>query len=242
MSGLAKKFNKAIHQELKAYAAWVPIVNTYKIGDYGFFESGIFQSIGNVKEKYPEISLRIESSDSAEIDFISSSIRTMKFDAAGNAIASFAALGNAQASLKLLFDGENSNLIKAKLTSAELKNIDEVASVLANKGDWRNKFSVVSKIYRGEQCVIICSREAGTEIEINASADVLKQIDAGKVQGEFQFKANKNSVFKAIGESGIIALSLFKLNIFNNINLLGDMAKSNEQKFILVEGEMEDDF
>jgi hypothetical protein len=242
MSSLAANFNNAIHQQLRAYAAWIPIVNTYKIGDYGFFEGGVFQSIGNVKEKYPEINLKIDSGAPAEIDFTSSNVRTLKLDASGNAVTSFAALGNAEASLKFVFEGDNSNLIKAELTSEELKNVDEVASVLANKREWRNKFSVVSKIYKGEHCVIICSREAGTEVQINATADVLKQIEGGKVQGGFDLKTNKNSVFKAIGESGVVALSLFKLNIFDNVKILRGESNANEQKYIPVEGVVADDF
>jgi hypothetical protein len=238
--GLASNFNNAIHQNLSAYAAWMPIVNTFKIGEFGVFQDGVFQSLGNIKDKYPEIEFKIENGNPADIDFTSSGTKTFKLDANGNSIASFAALGNADATLKIVFENENSCVIKAKLSSQDLKNIDEIATILAKKSNWRKKFSVVSRIYTGEKCVIVCSREGGTEVELKASADILQQIEGGKVQGGVQFKSNKESTFNAIGETGIVALSLFKLNIFSNVKVLDGEAP----KFDIVEvkGEVQDDF
>ena len=220
MSELAKAFNKAIRDRLQVHAAWLPIVNTFEIGEYGIFDNGIFQSLGNLKSKYPDVNLDVKTGDTAEIDFSSAGIRSTKLDAAGNTASTFASLGNAEATLKLHFDKKNSNVIKAKLTSTELKNIDEIANFLGRKRDWRKRFCVVSKVYRGEQCVVICSKEAGTEIAIKASADVLRQIEAGKVSGGFEFTSNNNSEFKSVGETGVLAIKLFKLNLFNRLKVL----------------------
>ena len=238
--GLAQSVNKAVRQQLASYIAWMPIVNTFKIGEFGIFSDGVFQSLGNVKDKYPEINLKTESGPPAEIDFLSAGTKTIKIDANGNTVTSFAGFGNAEATLKFVFETANSCKLTAKLTSQELKNIDEVASFLAKQKNWRNKFSVVSKTYSGENCVVICSREAGTEIEIKAGADILKQIEAGKVHGGFEFKSNKDSTFKAIGETGILALSLFKLNIFNRPTVLA--GTEPEFKVEEVKGEVEDDY
>jgi hypothetical protein len=96
-------------------------------------------------------------------------------------------------------------------------------------------------VYTGQNCVVICSKEAGTEIEIKAGADILKQIEGGKVNGEFEFKSNRDSTFKAIGETGVLALSLFKLNIFNKPRVLA-IGEKVDFKVEEVKGEMEDDF
>ena len=238
--GLAQSFNKAIHDQLTSYAAWFPIVNTFEVGEYGIFKDGIFQSLGNLKKKYPDIQLDIQKSEPAEIDFLSSGTRTFKFDASGNSINSFAGLGSAEASLKIVFDSADSSMIKAKLTSQELKNIDEVATSLANKKGWRNKFSVVSKAFTGEHCVIVCSKESGTEVEIKAGADVLQQIEGGKVQGGFDFKSTRDSTFKAIGETGVLALGLFKLNLFNDVKVLN--LNKGDFEVIKLSGEVQDDY
>src|SRR4030095_9365239 len=188
--GVAQGFNNAIHTQLAAYAEWMPIVNTFKIGEFGIFKDGVFQSLGNIKDKYPEINFKTENGSPADIDFSSTGTKTFKLDANGKTVASFASLGNAEATLKIVFEKEDSCVIKAKFTSEELKNIDDIASLLAKKKDWRNKFSVVSRTYIGEKCVIVCSREAGTEVELKASADILQQVEAGKVQAGVDFKSN----------------------------------------------------
>jgi hypothetical protein len=239
--GLAQSINKALQGQLKLYAAWLPVVNTFKVGEFGIFSDGIFQSLGNLKDKYPDINLKIDKGNPAEIDFLSAGTKMFKFDAGGNAVDSFAGLGNAEATLKFVFESADSCKITAKMTSEQLKNIDEVATFLAKKNNWRNKFSVVSQTYTGENCVVIGSKEAGTEIEIKASADVLKQIETGKVNAGFEFKSNRDSTFKAIGETGVLALSLFKLNIFNRPKVLTRDAKV-DFKVEELEGEMQDDF
>lgn len=229
--GLASNFNNAIHKELTAYAAWWPIVNAFKVGDFGVFKDGVFQSLGNIKDKYPDIDLKLESGGPAQIDFKSEGTRTLKFDASGNPVESFAGLGNAKASLKLVFESENSSMIKANMTVSQLANIDQVGTALANKNGWRNKFCVVSAVYTGDDSVVICSREAGTEVTIGAEAEILQQVEAGKVVGNFEYKSNKDSTFKAIGESGALALRLFKLNIFNKTKVLAAAGLVKDKDF-----------
>jgi len=218
--GIAQSFNKAIDKQLASHAAWMPIVNTFKIGDFGVFKDGVFQSMGNVKDKYPEINFTIEDAPPDDVT------------------TSFANLGNLDATLKFVFENADSCVIKAKLTCKQLKNVEEIGSILAKKKDWRNKFSVVSKTYTGEKCVIICAKEAGTEVSLNASADLLKQVEIGKVEAGVGFTSNRNSAFNAIGETGVLALSLFKLNWLGNTKLLAE----GKYEIKEVKGEMEDDF
>jgi hypothetical protein len=238
--GIAQSFNKAIDKQLAAHAAWMPIVNTFKIGDFGIFRDGVFQTMGNVKDKYPEINFTIEDGPPADIDFASEGTKSFKLDANGKITTSFANLGNLDATLKFVFDNADSCVIKAKLTCKQLKNVEETGSILARKKDWRNKFSVVSKIYIGEKCVIICTKEAGTEVELKASADLLKQVEIGKVQAGVGFSSNRNSAFNAIGETGVVALSLFKLNLFNQVKVLEGEAPAFSIEE--VKGIVQDDF
>lgn len=238
--GIAQSFNRAINVQLAAYAAWIPIVNAFKIGDYGVFKDGVFQSLGNIKDKYPKIDLKVDDGPPADIDFASAGTKTTRLDINGKAVASFSSLGNAEGTLKIVFEKEDSCVVKAKLTSHQLKNIEEIGSFLAKESNWRNKFSVVSRIYNGEKCVIICAREAGTEVELKASADLLKQVEAGRVEASVGFHSTRESTFNVIGESGIVALSLFKLNIFNKVKiLLGETPKFD---IIEVKGDVADDY
>ena len=223
MSGLAKNYEKVIKKELAAHGAWFPVTNTLKVGDYGFFDGGVFRSIGNIKDKYPDITLNIVEGPPAKIDFSSEGTRTFKLDADGNTIDSFAAIGNVDATLKFEFSKENSVVIKIeKIVVNQLQNIEEVAIAIASKKDWKKKYKVMSAAYIGKDCLVICSREAGSDFKISASANLLKAVEAGKASGAFETSSTKSSTFHSVGEEGVMALRLFKLNWLGNIKVLSD--------------------
>jgi hypothetical protein len=222
MGGLAQKFNEVLQKELNLHAAWFPITNTFQIGDFGFFDDGLFRTVGNIKRNFPEIELVVEKGSEATIDFKSDGTSMQSLNGSGEA-ASLGSLGNADAKLLLKFTQENSMVLKAKMSSDELKNIDEVGRKLALKDSWNKKYKVVSTIYSGQGSVIICSREAGTEVTISAAANVLKQVEGGKVDGGVQIQSNKQSVFSSIGESGVIGLRFFKLKwLGQGVNVLSE--------------------
>jgi hypothetical protein len=223
MKGLAYNYEKAINKELSSHAAWLPVTNTLKVGDYGYFEGGVFRAIGNLREKYPDINLNTTAGPAAKVNFSSEGTRTFKFDASGSTTNSFAALGDAEASLKFQFSKSNSIVIKAdQIVVDQLQNMDEVALSLASKSDWRKKYKVVSAVYTGKDCLIVCAREAESEFTISASANILKDIEAGKANGAFETTSSNSSTFDSIGESGVLAIRLFKLNWLNKIKLLAD--------------------
>ncbi len=223
MSGLAKSYEKAIKKELSAHGAWFPITNTIKVGDYGFFDGGVFRSIGNIGDKYPNITMKIVEGPPAKIDFSSEGTRTTKLDAAGNAIESFAALGNAEASLKFNFSRENSVVIKIdEIKVEQLQNLEEVAIGLAAKKDWKKRYKVVSAAYSGKDCLVICARESDSDFKISGKANLLKALEGGKASGAFETSSSKSSTFHTVGEKGVMALRLFKLNWLGNIRVLSD--------------------
>jgi len=242
MSRLAKSYEKAIKKELTAHAAWFPITNTFKVGDYGFFEGGVFRSIGNIKDKYPNIDLRVAQGPGAKVNFSSEGTRTFKFDAAGNVVGSFAQLGDAEAALKFEFTKQNSVVLKAdEITLEQLQNIEEVAAFLASKDTWKRKYKVISHAYTGENCIVICARESGSEFTINAKADILSDIEVGKANAGFETSSSNSSTYDSIGETGIIALRFFKLNWLGNIKILADQV--NKVSIVdTFEDELEDDF
>jgi len=241
--GVAQNLNKAFQRDLNSYVAWWPAVNSFKVGEYGVFNDGIFESQGNLLSKHPDIKLDIQPGEKViDFEFASEGVKTFKLDANGKAIASFAGLGDAGAKLKLVFEKADSCKVTAKMSVTELKNIDEVGKFLADKSDWRNKFSVVSRTYTGKNCVVICTREAGTEIELSASADILQQVEAGKVEASVGFKSSNKSTFNAVGETGVLALKLFKLNIFSKVRTLeGALKKGEDFEISELDGDMGDD-
>jgi len=247
MSGLAKSYEKAIYKELRAHAAWLPVTNTLKVGDYGFFEGGVFRSIGNLTDKYPELSLKVEQGPSTKIDFTTEGTKTVKLNASGETTDSFARLGDAKASLKFEFTKKNSVVVKINEINVEqLQNIEEVADFLVSKDNWKKKYKVISATYSGNDCLVVCAREAGTEFQISGSANLLKAVESGKAEAGLEISSSKSSAFNSVGESGVVALRMFKLNWRGSLKLLKDDQQpdySIDDKFgIRIDGGMDNDF
>ncbi|TMU57474.1 hypothetical protein [Flagellimonas algicola] len=251
MSGIAKSYEKVLRKELRAHGAWWPVTNIIEIGSYGFFRGGVFEPVGNIKKDYPDIPLDIKTSPELKnLNFSSEGTKSLKFNIDGELVASFADLGDADASLKFEFSKKNSIVLKAdEISLTQIENAREVALALATKSDWKKKYKVVFGTYIGNQCLVICAREAGSEFILNASAEILEQIDGGKVEGGFSYTSSNNSTFDAIGKSGVIGIKLFKLNwLSGEINVLAaDQVTENNILFednlgIDSEEDLEDDF
>ncbi|WP_149274908.1 hypothetical protein [Pareuzebyella sediminis] len=249
MSGLARSYEKAVKKELGAHAAWLPVTNTLKVGDFGYFEGGVFRSVGNLRDKYSDIVLNIAPGPATKLKFTTEGTRVSKIGVGGKTTDSFAALGDMEASLKYEFSNENSMVLQVDQVEVEqLQNIDEVAMALAAKSDWRKKYKIVSATYTGQNCLIICARESDSDFTITASANILSEIEGGKAGGDFTTNSSKASTYDSIGESGVIAIRLFKLNLFNKTKLLGDDQLTKDDIEIIkdfnsdAEGVIEDDF
>ncbi|TMM58031.1 hypothetical protein FEE95_00985 [Maribacter algarum] len=250
MSGLAKNYEKALRKELRSHGAWMPVTNIIEVGSYGYFRGGVFEPVGNIKTDYPDIVLDIKPGPPTKVNFSSVGTKSLKFDLDGNIVGSFAGLGNAKASLKFEFSKKNSIVLKAdEILLSQIENLKSVAHALAAQPDWKKKYKVVFGTYTGNNCLVVCAREAGSEFVLNASADILQQIDGGKVGGGVSFTSSNNSTFDAVGKSGVLGIKLFKLNwLSSEIDILAaDQITENnviiEDDFgIDSEDDFEDDF
>ncbi len=247
MSGLKKKINNATRRELGAYIAWFPVTNTFKIGDYGLIEDGVFRPVGSIADEFPDIELRVENGPPSTIDFVSDGTKMTSFgvNAEGNLepVDSFISLGDAEARLKVEFQNADSCIIKASVESKELKNIHEVAVKLAGKSNWKRRYKVVSATYSGTDCVVICSREAGTEVMLSGNANVLEKVKGGKVDGNVGFTETRNSAFHSIGKTGVIGIQLFKVKwLGSGPNILEGAINPDDIGTEELTGDVEDDF
>ena len=68
--GTPQKFNDIIHEHLHAHAAWLPITNTYRLGDYGLIADGVFNKIGNIKDDFG-VMFEEGAGPNANLDFVS---------------------------------------------------------------------------------------------------------------------------------------------------------------------------
>src|SRR5262245_66667848 len=68
--GTPQKFNDTIQEHLHAHAAWLPITNTYRLGDYGLIADGVFNKIGNIKDDFG-VTCEEGVGPDANLDFVS---------------------------------------------------------------------------------------------------------------------------------------------------------------------------
>lgn len=209
--GLAEAFSDTLHNQLEVYAAWFPVVNTIKVGDFGVIEDGVFRSMGNVSKF--GIDVVTATGKDADIDFVSDGTTLTRF-VAGAQVPKYPPVADLDAKLELEFKRENSCMIKAKFSVVEMQDIHGVAKRLKALDDWERSFKVVSSTYTGEKCIIIACREAGTKVSFTGKASILQQVELGKVEVAPAFESSSSACFKSVGETGVVGIRLFKIGLF----------------------------
>jgi hypothetical protein len=235
MSQLARSFNKALYNDLTIYAAWYPVANTIRLGDFGLIEDGVFRAMGNISEF--DVKFNQAAGASASIDFMSQGGTAVRM-LGGAKVDSYPEVGSLDATLSFNFECANSCLIKGMLSVIEMQNIYQVAKRLKAHDGWERRFRVVSATYTGEKSVIIATSESGTKVEFSATVDALKQVELGKVDADVAIQSSREKVFMSVGKTGVVGLRLFKLGIFGGVKVLGDEEAAYEEQW---GEELEDD-
>lgn len=92
------QFNQIIKSQLNVFSAWMPIVNNYKLGDYGIMSDGVFAKLGNITDEF-QITFSEGSGTDANIDFTSEGGRVIKL--VGNAEVPAIQVGDVYAQMNL---------------------------------------------------------------------------------------------------------------------------------------------
>ena len=206
---LIKNYNGALYKHLKIHAAWLPVVNTIRLGDYGLMDGGVFRTLGNIENLKVKFSQRV--GQTAPIDFQSKGTTVARF--IGDVkVDKLPEVGDVAARLVYSFSKGDSCLIRAALSVQVMADVDAVAKKLGQLDDWKTRFRVVCGVYTGEKCVILTTEEANTSVEFAGSASALTQIELGRVEIKPSISVSSESVFKSVGATGVVGLQLFKLN------------------------------
>jgi hypothetical protein len=207
--GLAKDFNKVLQDEIRIQAAWLPITNTFAVGDFGVISDGVFTRMGNITSDF-NVAFTAKPGAGTNLNFTSKNVRVLRFEG-GAAVNAFA--GDAiDAKLRIEFGKERSFFLRAALTSSEMEGIFRAAQDLAAKPRWNaGKFKVVSAVYTGGNCTILSSRDSNAAVEISAKADALKKLDMGGAEAGLSFSSKSGMGLEILGQSGTVGLTLFKV-------------------------------
>lgn len=221
---LPNQFNDIIKKHLNVYAAWLPVTNNFKIGDYGIFSDGVFIKMGNISEF--NVSFNEATGPDAKLDFTSTDTKVIRF-AAGAEVDVIPA-GSIDAKITFKFSRERSFLIKIPIIKVhEIQNIQQVANQLKTVKGWQKKWKVVFQTYDAKEPVIISTIAAGTELTFGGDVNALRELKLGSA--DVEFGSTKELGLNIQGKEGIVGLGLFKLNLLGGgINILSDDEKQGE--------------
>ncbi len=221
--GLPNEFNDIIKKHLNVFAAWMPIVNKYKLGDYGLIADGVFAKLGNITDDF-KVSITQGSGAAASIDFTSEGSRLIKL--AGDTEVDVIPAGEVKANIAIEFSKEKSFLVKSpEITVSTMDNVNEVAKKLMESGTWDGKWKVVYQVYNALDAVIVSTIDAGTKLNFSGDASALGQMKLGSAG--VNLDTNKALGLNINGKNGIIGLGLFRIKsgIFGGkkkVAILGD--------------------
>lgn len=226
--GLPNQFNDLIQRQLNVFAAWLPVTNNFKLGDYGIFSDGVFTKMGNIAEF--NVAFVQATGPDTSLDFTSADTLVTKF--AGGAKVDVIPAGAIDAKISFKFQRERSFLIKAPtILVNEIQNTQQVANQLNNTDSWEKKWKVVFQTFVATDPLIISTISAGTELTLGGNAQALKELKLGNA--EVELGTTKELGLKVHGKSGVIALGLFKLKLFGSgVKVLTrDLGATNDAEF-----------
>jgi hypothetical protein len=208
LMGIPSQFNDIIQRHLKVSAAWLPVTNSFTLGDYGIIADGVFVKMGNIQEF--NVAFNTADGPNATIDFTSANTTVVKFAAGVEVDVIPSASVDAKISFK--FNNEKSFLVKApEIKVSMISNVNQVANQLKNVKNWGRKWKVVHQVYHAVDPLIISTIAAGTEVTIAGDVEALKSLKVGNAS--IELGTNKELGLKVLGKAGIIGLALFKLRL-----------------------------
>jgi len=221
--GTPKKFNEVIQEHLHAHAAWLPITNTYRLGDYGLIADGVFNKIGNIKDDFG-VTYEEGVGPDANLDFVSAN--TTVVNTVAGAKVDVIPEGAIGVKVTYKFNDARSFLVKAPTIKVKtIENLNKLAGQLQSRNDWESKWRVVWQTYHAENSLLISTLAEGGEVGFSGEAAALKQLHLGDVSANLSISDSKSLGLTMMGKAGVIALGLFKLGwLFGGIKVLAAAA------------------
>ncbi len=232
-----EKFNQIIKKNLNVFAAWMPIVNNYRLGDYGIISDGVFVKLGNITDDF-QITFTEGSGAEASIDFTSEGARVIRF--AGDAEVPVIPEGELNAKVEIEFSNEKSFLVKSPtITVKTIENVNQVANKLKELKNWDGKWKVVFTVYNALDAVIVSTLASGTKLNFSGNASALGQLKLGSAG--VNINTNKTLGINIKGKNGPIGLGLFRVKsrIFGGlkVDILSDEIGDEDGVVIIMKPE-----
>jgi hypothetical protein len=218
---IARAAARILRQQLRAHVAWLPLTNNFNVGDYGVFSGGVFARLGNIAN----LGVRFDctQSDGGSFEFRSEGTREVRLSG-GVTVNSFID-GDPDAALRVAFSADESLYVRA--TTLRLTAISEllpVAAALRNHPQWRMRYRVVHRMWTAINGVFLSSRGTDASVDFTGSVSALKALQSGKVEAGVEVGARTNVGLELVGETGALALGLFRVRVIDGSPALLDFA------------------
>lgn len=231
---IPQAFNDIIKDHLNVNAAWLPITNTFQLGDFGIFSNGVFMQLGNIKEFGIDFET-MEGPDSS-INFTSSETSVVSFS--GGAQVDVIPPTAIDAKVTMKFTRSGSFFVKAPVIQVQvMKNIQQVANKLKAADGWKRKYKVVYQVYNAQDAAIFSTIAANTDLTFSGNVKALRALNLGAA--DINVNTSKEMGLEMHGKEGIIALGLFKLRWLGGG--VRTMDHYREEEIDYLHGEVEDD-
>ncbi len=226
--GVPSKFNDIIQKHLHAHAAWLPISNNYKLGDYGIIADGVFNKMGNIQDDFG-ITFQEGAGPDVSLDFVSSD--TTVISTVAGAQVDVIPEGAIGVKVSYKFNKSSSFLVKAaNINVKAIENLNKVVSQLQARSDWESKWRIVWQTYNAQNAAILSTIADGTAVDFSGDAKALKQLQLGDVSASIGVNVSRELGLKLIGKAGIIALGLFKLRwLTGGVDILDSAAEAEAE-------------
>jgi hypothetical protein len=221
--GIANAYNRVIRRQLEQHAAWLPLANIFRLGDFGVVSNGLFTRIGNVSD----LGLHWKEKDggSTKLEFTSQSVTTTRIEG-GAKVDVFSNSAAVDAKLVLGFERKASFVLKAAtITSREIDDVFAVAAALHDHSAWRRRYRFVRQVYSAQNPLILANIEGSTTVTISGKAVALKQLDLGDASATLELATDRELALEIVGDSGTIGLGLARIKLSGAVGPAGEGGK-----------------
>lgn len=210
----AVAFNRIIRRHLRRQAAWLPVLSSFGVGDYGFYEAGVFRQIGNIRDL--GIDFDTAAGGTISLDFQTRRDSEVSFFVEGRGQVPQLPDSDIEARIEFAFARRGSFLLKAPTVhSSTMKDIAGVAGKIGAlpRGAWRYRYKLVTEVLVAERATMVGTQTRNTTVTISGKANALRRFDLGDVAAELTVKANRSLGLNIVGDgSGPVALGLVKIS------------------------------
>lgn len=204
---IPNQFDNIIQKGLNVFAAWMPIVNKYKLGDYGIFADGVFAKLGNITDDFG-VTFTVGGGTEADINFTSEGASVVRTNAGVG--VDVIPEGAINANIDIKFGREKSFLVQSpSIAVTDITNVNQVAKSLKATGNWDGQWKVVHQVYTAKDPVIIVTLANDTTLSFSGDATALGKFNLGGLG--VNVDTDKTLGLKIHGKDGVIGLGLFKI-------------------------------